>query len=675
VTQSPQRGEEPRSLRPAGGEVIGRRGRAILLSAAILASSLAAAPVSAQAPTPQSLTPAEVEAAVRAAGIPPAQKSAQNSVSSDTAKIAVAITLSTAVGLSPAAQNSPGPHWLSPPTNGFGFSPTGAVIWIVGTTIASSYAGPLIAQGLGDGWLARALVNAGASGLAASPIPGAALPAAAGGFVSSLVDSAVDQTGVCSADWKPWLKSAGAGTVAACTAGLAGAAAPGVIAVGGVVAAGTLATNKAHDAIDKWLNGPDPWSKQDAPPQTAFPPIGNSMLPGDAVGPDGPRVPPLDFTKDLALTGPGLTSRDPSVPSRNGPGGRTSGGSGAGGGGTGAPPWLQPQGGTTTPSQPSGPVRQPQGGTMPPSQQAALPPGRQPQGAQTPPAQQGQTPGGSQQPVPAAQPPGNSAAPSSAGSCIAPSADFKPSPPGQTAFACEGKRGTATSCTGGAGLSTGALGAIEEFCGIVTGCRCSIEGKEVNVASVLACGKTLAKTDKPEKCWNTPAARTPPLQASIIPIGALPSAPPTMQLEGNCVRNLHSGQLVCPPGTPAPPAVAAIPPAIGHKIPVPPSTGHSMPMPPHSGATPARSGTPQAHNAVPPPYIYTPPPSVVVIPTRIKRRPPPHWATPRIGHRKPHVNIVSVRPHGVPRVNIAPPRVHRAPPHVHRAPAVQRKRH
>ncbi|MBI4366839.1 MAG: hypothetical protein HY543_08485 [Deltaproteobacteria bacterium] len=204
-----------------------------------------------------------------------------------------------------------------------------------------------------------------------------------------------------------------------------------------------------------------------------------------------------------------------------------------------------------------------------------------------------QPPGQPPSVIPAATPPAGSGCPG-----LEVDGTFKPSPPGQAAFKCVGKRGRTTNCSvaGGAGLSSGVLGSIDEFCGMVTGCRCSIEGKEVNVPTVLACLKSLAKTDKPEKCWTTPTATA--MRAGIIPLGAMPAAP-NLKLEGSCVRDLHTNTLRCPSGTPAatapipphvPPPVVAIAPPLVHDVPVPPnadahtspgsSEGHAVPVPP-----------------------------------------------------------------------------------------------
>jgi hypothetical protein len=258
-----------------------------VLSAAMLAMSVAAVPASAEEGSP--------------------------TASGDVAKTAVQATFSTAVGLHPVSEHQPGVHWKNPFSAGL--TPAGAVLWTVGTTVLSTFVGPTIAEGLGNGWLAKALVAAGTSGLSAAPVPGAFVPAAIGGFISSAADSAIDNSG-CSAAAKPWLKSAAAGITAGCvSAAVAGSTAP-FLPVAGVVAAGTLAINKTQDLIDAFRKPNDVWKKQDQASQPPGSPIGDTgtMSPRNGTGQDLAA----GIAKDLALSGQGSPLRDPSTPPRTG---------------------------------------------------------------------------------------------------------------------------------------------------------------------------------------------------------------------------------------------------------------------------------------------------------------------------------------------------------------------
>jgi hypothetical protein len=319
TTLHSQHSERKRRLRPASNGVIGSRGRAIVLSVT-LAMSVAIVPASAQ-----SLTPGEINDATKSMGVSPKpQHSGQGSqtASGQAAKTAVQATFSTAVGLHPVSQHQPGVHWKNPPSyrdsSGVtrGLSPAGAVVWIVATTVVSTFVGPTIADGLGDGWLAKASVSAATAGGSAILVPGAAVPAAVGGFISSAVDSAIDNSG-CPAGLKPWAKSAAAGLTAGCVAAAtAGSAAP-LLPVAGVVAAGTLAINKTQQLIDAFSKPNDPsWDKQDQASQPPGNPIGDTgtMNPGDGTGQDLAT----GIAKDLALSSPGSTSRGPSAPPRTG---------------------------------------------------------------------------------------------------------------------------------------------------------------------------------------------------------------------------------------------------------------------------------------------------------------------------------------------------------------------
>jgi hypothetical protein len=161
----------------------------------------------------------------------------------------------------------------------------------------------------------------------------------------------------------------------------------------------------------------------------------------------------------------------------------------------------------------------------------------------------------------------------------------QPSPPGKAALICQGHRPASPvfGCMGAAGLSTSVLFNLDEFCRTHPDCKCRIDGKDINVPIVLACLKSLAKEEEPEKCWTAANA----LRASVFPLGAMPAAP-DLKLEGTCVRNLRTRVLRCPTDPPARPPhvnIAAVP---SHDVPIPPIAvdSHNPPLPPSIAATP-----------------------------------------------------------------------------------------